>query len=237
MAASFQDLLRYLEAEEATLKALRCESLKACGVAVRSTVTEAFESLAAIVEEHFDELVAAQKSSLDAVLQSRAIREKPVWGAVGKNVWHRYFDSFDEKQLQQWKDWERMICVSDDSGATSQQQELVDKFLNMVCRRKEDLVRIGASSVQELFNVHARKVDVDLRFGFDFIRRVYPRISDDLRKNLTDALRSVLPQDCKVPVKKAHEAKLHSKETVLGDNLPRPRLPKSLRQSTKWTRT
>ncbi|CAL1136220.1 unnamed protein product [Cladocopium goreaui] len=47
---------------------------------------------------------------------------------------------------------------------------------------------------------------------------------------LTDALRQLLPASATVPLKKSHEAKLHSRETVLGDNLPRPRLPKSLRQ-------
>ena len=35
---------------------------------------------------------------------------------------------------------------------------------------------------------------------------------------------------CAVPVKSSYEAKLHGEETVLGDALPRPRLPKSLRQ-------
>ena len=33
-----------------------------------------------------------------------------------------------------------------------------------------------------------------------------------------------------VPNTRSHKAKLHAAETVLGDALPRPRLPKSLRQ-------
>ena len=120
MVASFQDLLGYIQAQEATLQALRCKSksqilgletlceqsitncivlcnCRGClfsnkiycigqvgkenclpdGAAVRSTVTEAFEHFAATVDEHFDELVATQKLSLDAVFNSRAIRDKP----------------------------------------------------------------------------------------------------------------------------------------------------------------
>ena len=79
------------------------------------------------------------------------------------NFLNRHFKRL-EKTLEQWKDWGRMICASDDYGATLRPQEQA---------RHADLVHIGASSVVGLFNVHARKADVDLRFGFDFIRRVY----------------------------------------------------------------
>jgi hypothetical protein len=46
---------------------------------------------------------------------------------------------------------------------------------------------------------------------------------------MRNVLGQVLPESVTVSLKKLHEAKLHSRETVLGDNLPRPRLPKSLR--------
>ncbi|CAL1126813.1 unnamed protein product [Cladocopium goreaui] len=39
-----------------------------------------------------------------------------------------------------------------------------------------------------------------------------------------NALGQLLPAAATVPLKKSHEAKLHSRETVLGDDLPRPRL-------------
>ena len=81
-----------------------------------------------------------------------------------------------------------------------------------------------------LFNVHARKTDADIRFGFDFILRVYPKPTDEQKRAVNDVVCSVLPSDGKVPGKAAHEPKLHSKETIFGDSLPRPRLPKSLRQ-------
>ena len=96
---------------------LICQTVWQCGPQ-RSTVTEAFEHFAATVDEHFDELVATQKLSLDAVFNSRAIRDKPVWGSFRMNFLNRHFKRLDEKKLEQWKDWGRMISASDDYGAT-----------------------------------------------------------------------------------------------------------------------
>ena len=47
MAASFQALLRYIEAEEATLKALQLESLKACLVTGKKSKTRPGDALRA----------------------------------------------------------------------------------------------------------------------------------------------------------------------------------------------
>ena len=43
-------------------------------------------------------------------------------------------------------------------------------------------------------------------------------------------LNDLLSTGNRVPRKQQHEAKLHGEEIVLGDALPRSRLPKSLRQ-------
>ena len=56
------------------------------------------------------------------------------------------------------------------------------------------------------------------------------RVWQETKEMVRNALGQLLPASATVPLKKSHEAKLHSRETVLGDDLPRPRLPKSLRQ-------
>ena len=81
-----------------------------------------------------------------------------------------------------------------------------------------------------LFNVHAKKQDAELRCCYDFMQRTFPSLTEEMKEMVRNALGQLLPASATVPLKKSHEAKLHSRETVLGDNLPRPRLPKSLRQ-------
>ena len=62
------------------------------------------------------------------------------------------------------------------------------------------------------------------------MQRTFLTLREDRKETVRNALLEVLPASGSVPLKKSHEAKLHGQETVLGDNLPRPRLPKSLRQ-------
>ena len=101
--------LNYSKLDAGQLQQLKDWESKLCvpdGAAVWSTVAEAFEHLTAMIDEHFDELVAVQKLSLDAVFNSRASRDKPVWGSFGKNFLSRHCQRLDDKQLEHWKDWE-----------------------------------------------------------------------------------------------------------------------------------
>ena len=106
----------------------------------------------------------------------------------------------------------------------------VDKFMQILDRRKVELQSFGAASVESLFAVHAMKGDAELRCCYDFMQRTFPSLAEETKEMVRNALGQLLPAAATVPLKKSHEAKLHSRETVLGDNLPRPRLPKSLRQ-------
>ena len=74
------------------------------------------------------------------------------------------------------------------------------------------------------------KGDAELRCCYDFMQRTFPSLTEETKEMVRNALGQLLPAAASVPLKKSHEAKLHSRETVLGDDLPRPRLPKSLRQ-------
>ena len=50
------------------------------------------------------------------------------------------------------------------------------------------------------------------------------------QERIRKALEPLIHKVEQMPMKEVHDAKLHAGETVLGDQLPRPRLPKSLRQ-------
>ena len=108
--------------------------------------------------------------------------------------------------------------------------DLVEKFLTMLQRRGADLRTLGGSSVEQLFSGHNKKADEDLRFGYDFVRREWQQLTKADQERVRKALEPLVQKVEQMPVKATHVAKLHVAETVLGDQLPRPRLPKSLRQ-------
>lgn len=72
------------------------------------------------------------------------------------------------------------MCVSE--------TELVEKFVHMLQRREADLKMLRASSVEQLFSGHNKKTDLDLRFGYDFVRRLWGQLSVSDQERVRQAL-------------------------------------------------
>lgn len=73
-------------------------------------------------------------------------------------------------------------------------------------------------------------VDSDFRFGYEFVHGVPPSLNSTLRAQMQAACGAALvPAQALLP-KHAREPRLHVEECALSDQLPRPRLAKSLRQ-------
>ena len=106
----------------------------------------------------------------------------------------------------------------------------LDKFLNILDRRHAEFLAVGASSVTSLFGRHVKKQDSEVRTCYWFVSRIFPRLSQIQQQQVRRRLNDLLSSGNTVPRKQTYEAKLHEEETVLGDALPRSRLPKSLRQ-------
>ena len=81
-----------------------------------------------------------------------------------------------------------------------------------------------------LFRASRRDVDSDFRFGYRFTHWVLPRLPPELQAEAREAFKPVLSASNAGAVKGPQEPKLHAQDTELTDELPRPRLPKSLRQ-------
>jgi hypothetical protein len=77
------------------------------------------------------------------------------------------------QQIAEVEGWERDLCVSE--------TELVEKFVHMLQRREADLKMLGASSVEQLFSGHNKKTDLDLRFGYDFVRQLWGQLSCQIK--------------------------------------------------------
>ena len=186
-----------------------------------SPVQQQFDRFMKMLEDNRDELKAMQKSTL-LELMCVAERTGNKEYIFGRNFWRRRYENLDEDMKAKLQEWEALLCVPSVGS--------VDKFLQILERRKVELQSFGAGSVASLFAVHAMKGDAELRCCYDFMQRKFPSLTEDKKEMVRNALGELLPAAATVPLKKSHEPKLHSRETVLGDNLPRPRLPKSLRQ-------
>jgi len=106
----------------------------------------------------------------------------------------------------------------------------LSKFHNILERRHAEFLALGASSVTSLFGRHTKKQDSEARACYWFVKRIFPRLNEEEQKQVRVKLNDLLSSGNSVPRKQQHQAKLHGEETVLGDALPRSRLPKSLRQ-------
>ena len=198
-----------------------CEMSTLEAVAFLPCLQRCFGRVQRFMTECRDELKAQNKKALVNSLQSKDMESRPMSSFCGVFL-TRYLHRLSEEQLAVVAQWERELCVSE--------TELVEKFLEMLGRREADLKVLGTSSVEQLFSGHSKKTDEDLRFGYDFVRRQWSQLAPADQERIRKALEPLIHKVEQMPMKEVHDAKLHAGETVLGDQLPRPRLPKSLRQ-------
>ena len=198
-----------------------CDSSWLDAVVFLPRVQRCFGRVQKFIHEHREELRQQNKQGLVSILQSTDTESHPMSVFCAFFI-SRYLHRLSAQQTAQVEVWERDLCVSE--------TESVDRFLSMLQRRAADLKTLGVSSVEQLFTGHKKKTDDDLRFGYDFTRRHWKQLARTDQERVRKALEPLLQKVEQMPVKALHDAKLHAAETVLGDQLPRPRLPKSLRQ-------
>eukprot|EP00434_Breviolum_minutum_P046505 symbB.v1.2.042114.t1/scaffold9269.1/size3754/1 len=190
-------------------------------VAFLPRLTRSFERVKATVGEQKENLRLQKKVSLVDSFLSANTQAIPMLAFCGVFL-KRYLHRLSQSQIAEVELWEGDLCVTE--------TEHVDKFLEMLQRREAELKSLNATSVEQLFSGHRKKSDADLRFGYDFVRRSWTQLSLPQKKRVRQALQPFVVQVEQMPAKSIHEPKLFVGETVLGDQLPRPRLPKSLRQ-------
>ena len=216
---------RLLTAEEKTLledwELVLCDMSALGTVALLPGLQRCFLRVHGFMTECRDDVKAQNKKALVHSLQSKGLQSQPMSSFCALFL-TRYLDRLSEEQLAEVAQWERELCVSETEG--------VEKFLEMLRRREAELKVLGASSVEQLFSGHSKKTDEGLRFGYDFVRRQWRQLAPADQERVRKALEPLIHKVEQMPVKAVHAAKLHAGETVLGDQLPRPRLPKSLRQ-------
>ena len=190
-------------------------------VAFLPLLQRCFQRMERFVNEQSFKLKLSKQIALVDAFQSIEMQSTPMCCFCAVFL-KRYLDRLSAAQIVEVKKWESDLCVTE--------TELVNKFVDMLQRREADLKTLVATSVDQLFGGHRKKTDADLRFGYDFMRRSWSQLSLGEQQRVRQALEPILFQVEQMPAKAVHEPKLFVGETGLGNKLPRPRLPKSLRQ-------
>ena len=191
-----------------------------------------FHRFISILQSRVEELAGVCRSNLAGALSCRKF-QKDADIKFCKEFWSRNAANLNQSQKEEVDDLSIVICSnvrSDDGVLSPAIIKAVKRFEDILDRRHAELLAVGASSVSSLFGRHVKKQDSELRSCYWFLHRIFPRMPCAEKERIRNKLNNVLVKNCVVPLKLKYEAKLHQGETILGNALPRPRLPKSLRQ-------
>ena len=193
---------------------------------------EDFDRFLSILRNRAQELAHARLPDLDAVLSSRRIKDGEM--QFCRSFWQRNASRLTPLQQEEVENiavtFTYPVRLDDRVALRPAINRLLTKFEKILVRRHVEFLGVGAASTRDLFSRHVKKIDPEVRFCYDFLARVFPGLTEAEQQRVRILLENVLVTTCQVPVKSRYQAKLHDTETVLGDALPRPRLPKSLRQ-------
>ena len=191
-----------------------------------------FRRFTTTLQNRGQELAQARLPDLHAVFSSRRKKDQDV--EFCRVFWQRNASRLSP--LQQLEVEEIAVAITfpvglhDRAALRPAVGRLLCKFEEVLDRRRMEFVALGACSTQSLFARHVKKTDNELRFCYDFLARVFRTLNPEQQQYVRSKLENVLVSKCQVPFKAPYQGKLHAAETILSDALPRPRLPKSLRQ-------
>ena len=232
MSRCFPQLSQQQQDVLAEWEAMVCEPADDQFLAVQPALQRQLDKFLDLLERRFDEFAALRKPSLKAVFDAHAAKSDKEM-KLGKNFMSRCFPQLSQQQQDVLAEWETMLCEPAADQRLAVQPALkrhVERYLEILRSRRSCFVQRGVSTPEQLFCASRRELDSDFRFGHRFLRWVRPLLSSDAQAQVSEAFQADVHGSDTCVVKRPHEPKLHEKETQLADDLPRPRLPKSLRQ-------
>ena len=191
-----------------------------------------FRRFTTTLQTRGQELAQTRPPDLHAIFSSRRKKDQDL--EFCRLFWQRNASKLTSLQQQEVDEIAVPITCSvrhhDRAALRPAVGRLLCKFEEILDRRRAEFVAVAACSTQSLFARHVKKTDNELRFCYDFLARVFPTLNAEQQQHVRSKLQNVLVDTCQVPLKAPYQGKLHAAETILSDALPRPRLPKSLRQ-------
>ena len=155
----------------------------------------AFQRFLSTLPARVQDLATLRKPDLKAILFSSVRRADPELKFC-LNFWERNAAKVSVQQQEQVEDatvpmlWPR--GPDDRAAMRPVMVRRLAQFEKTLDRRRAEFLAIGATSVESVFSRHALKSDAELRFCYDFLKRVFPRPEEAeqqrIRKKMNDVL-------------------------------------------------
>ena len=105
----------------------------------------------------------------------------------------RAHPNLNQAQLEVLAEWEAMLRQPSEATCLVFQpamQRQFDEFVALPERKFEDLLVLQKNRVREMFNVHAAKHDLDMKFVQNFMARVHPNLSQAQLEVLEESIQN-----------------------------------------------
>ncbi|CAL1148548.1 unnamed protein product [Cladocopium goreaui] len=162
-------------------------------------VDDGFRRFLSTLHARAQELSALRKCDLKGIFSSH-ICKKHSELKFCQNFWRRNAEKFSPEQEEQVEDLKAGILwphAQDDRAALRPAVvRMLEKFENILARKGADFRGFGAASVDGLFTGHAKKSDCEVRFCYDFVSRVFPKLEDSEQQRLRIKLDDLLLKSC-----------------------------------------
>ena len=217
--------------ELAEWEAMLCEPGEGERLAFWPALQRQLEKFIALLEDRAEYFQSLQKPSLKSFFEVHAVKNDQGL-KFGQNFMRRCYPKLSQGQKDELAEWEAMLCEPGEGERLAFRpalQRQVDRFVALLASRRAEFLQEKESSLGALFRAARRGRDKDWRFGHEFVSRVLPKLSAEIAAQVQQAAASCLCPAERAARKAPHEPKLHVEECALGDDLPRPRLPKCLR--------
>ena len=223
----------FFRRKAASLTEAQKQELAEFEVGICKTVNfDDFNRFVSVLRDRAHDLALLRYTDFTQLLSCRKLADQDF--KFCRTFWHRNASRLNTAQKQQVEELQAAILRStrdiDCVALRPAVSRALSKFHSILERRQTEFKALGASSVTGLFGRHIKKQDSEVRACYWFLSRIFPRLNEDEQQQVRVKLNDLLTIGSSVPRKQQHQAKLHGEETVLGDALPRARLPKSLRQ-------
>ena len=232
MLRCYPQLLQEQKDELAEWEAMLCEPGEGERLAFRPAPQRQLEKFIALLEDRAEYFQSLQKPSFKSLFEVHAVKNDQGL-KFGQNFMRRCYPKLSQGQKDELAEWEAMLCEPGEGERLAFRpalQRQVDRFVALLASRRAEFLQEKESSLGALFRAARRGRDKDWRFGHEFVSRVLPKLSAEMAAQVQQAAASCLCPTERAARKAPHEPKLHVEECTLGDDLPRPRLPKCLRQ-------
>ena len=174
--------------ELAEWEAMLCDAGEGERLAFRPALQRQLEKFIALLENRAEYLQSLQKPSLKALFEAHAVKNDKEL-KFGQNFMLRCYPQLLQEQKDELAEWEAMLCEPGEGERLAFRpalQRQLEKFIALLEDRAEYLQSLQKPSLKSLFEAHAVKNDQGLKFGQNFMRRCYPKLSQGQKDELAE---------------------------------------------------